>query len=67
VLPANQREEVPTSDFLLQLRDHYPDLHVYAGAGDAGYDYPVLLHIFYQHLKAQRVVDLRPHSTGQDP
>jgi hypothetical protein len=67
VRPANQHEEVPASALLLQLPQHYPDLHVDAVAGDAGYGYDVFLHAVYEHLKARRVVNLRHHSTDQDP
>jgi len=65
--PANQREEVPASALLLQLQDHYPDLHVDAVAGDAGYGFEVFLHTVYAHLHARRVVNLRRHATDVDP
>jgi hypothetical protein len=67
VRPANQREEVPASALLLQLQDHYPDLHVDAVAGDAGYGFEVFLHTVYAHLGARRVVNLRSHKTDDDP
>ena len=65
--PANQREEVPATALLLQLGAHYPDLQVDAVAGDAGYGYQVFLHTVYDHLQARRVVDLRSHSSDEDP
>ncbi len=65
--PANQREEVPATALLLQLAAHYPDLQVEAVAGDAGYGYQVFLHTVYDHLQARRVVDLRSHSSDEDP
>ncbi len=65
--PANQREEVPATALLLQLGEHYPDLQVDAVAGDAGYGYQVFLHTVYDHLQARRVVDLRSHSSDEDP
>jgi hypothetical protein len=66
VRPANQREEVPASALLLQLVGHYPDLHVDAVAGDAGYGFDVFLHTVYAHLHARRVVNLRRHQTDEN-
>jgi len=67
VRPANQREEGPASALLLQLAGHYPDLHVDAVAGDAGYGFEVFLHTVYAQLHARRVVNLRRHETDADP
>jgi hypothetical protein len=63
--PANDREEVPAAALLLQLKRFYPDLHVDAVVGDAGFGYDVFLHTTYQ-LSARRVVDLRAHETDKD-
>ena len=65
VLPANQREEVPATALLLQLRAHYPDLQVDAVAGDAGLGFAVFLHTIYAHLQARRVVAQRHHQTDE--
>ena len=64
--PANQREEVPATALLLQLEKHYPNLHVDAVAGDAGYGFEVFLHTIYDHLGARRVVNFRHHETDQN-
>jgi len=63
--PANDREEVPAAALLLQLARFYPDLHLQAVAGDAGFGFDVVLHTVY-HLRALRVIDLRAHTTDQD-
>jgi hypothetical protein len=62
---ANDREEVPAAALLLQLPLFYPDLHLDAVVGDAGFGFDVFLHTIY-HLKARRVVDLRAHETDKD-
>ena len=67
VLPANAREEVPATALLTQLPTFYPSLTVEAVAGDAGFGYPVFLQAIYHDLKARRVVDLRAHTTDDDP
>jgi hypothetical protein len=64
-LPANAREEVPASALLAQLGLFYPDLHLDAVVGDAGFGYEVFLHTIYS-LRARRVVDLRAHETDKD-
>jgi hypothetical protein len=64
-LAANEREEVPGTALLLQLPRFYPDLHLDAVAGDAGFGYEVFLHAVYT-LGARRVVDLRAHTTDRD-
>jgi hypothetical protein len=63
--PANDREEVPATALLLQLEQFYPDLHLDAFVGDAGFGYDVVLHTVY-HLGAKRVVDLRAHESDRD-
>jgi hypothetical protein len=63
--PANGREEVPATALLLQLKTFYPDLHLDAVVGDAGFGYDVFLRTIYQ-LEARRVVDLRAHETDKD-
>jgi hypothetical protein len=63
--PANEREENPTAALLRQLSTFYPDLHLDAVAGDAGFGYDVVLRAVYQ-LGAKRLIDLRAHSTDQD-
>jgi len=65
-LSANQREEVPFAAQLLQLPTFYPDLHIDAVAGDAGFGYDVVLRIVYRHLHARRVIDLRAHQSDRD-
>ncbi len=65
VRPANQHEDLPGAALLLQLKDHYPDLHVDAVAGDAGFGFDSFLHTVYT-LGARRVVDLRRHTTDQN-
>jgi hypothetical protein len=62
---ANDREEVPAAALLLQLPLFYPDLHLDAVVGDAGFGFDVFLHTIYR-LKARRVVDLRAHETDKD-
>ena len=64
-LPANAHEEVPASALLAQLALFYPDLHLDAVVGDAGFGYEVFLHTIYT-LQARRVVDLRAHETDKD-
>jgi hypothetical protein len=64
-LPANAHEEVPAAALLAQLSVFYPDLHLDAVAGDAGFGYEVFLHTIYS-LQARRVVDLRAHETDKD-
>lgn len=63
--PANGHEDVPSAALLLQLNSHYPDLHVDAVAGDAGFGYDAFLHTVYQ-IQARRVVDRRCHQTDRD-
>ena len=63
--PANEREENPTAALLRQLPTFYPDLHLDAVAGDAGFGYDVVLRAVYQ-LGAKRLIDLRAHSTDED-
>ncbi len=65
-LPASDREENPTAALLLQLPTFYPDLHVDAVAGDAGFGYGVVLNVVYNHLHARRVIDLRAHETDKN-
>lgn len=65
VRPANEHEDVPSAALLLQLSSCYPDLHVHAVAGDAGFGYDTFLHAVYT-LPALRVVDLRRHQTDRD-
>jgi len=62
---ANGREEIPATALLLQLKRFYPDLHLDAVVGDAGFGFDVFLHTIYQ-LGARRVVDLRAHETDKD-
>jgi hypothetical protein len=62
---ANGREEIPAAALLLQLKRFYPDLHLDAVVGDAGFGFDVFLHTIYQ-LGARRVVDLRAHDTDKD-
>jgi hypothetical protein len=64
-LPANAREENPSTALLLQLAQFYPDLYVDIVAGDAGLGYYVFLHACYQ-LGAKRVVDLRADPSDKD-
>ena len=47
VRPANGHEDVPSAALLLQLKSHYPDLHVDAVAGDAGLGFDAFLHTVY--------------------
>jgi hypothetical protein len=63
-MPANGREEVPAAALLRQLARFYPDLHVDAFVGDAGFGYDVVLRTAYA-LGAKRVVDLRAHDTDR--
>jgi hypothetical protein len=63
--PANDREEEPAATLLSTLPQHYPWLHLYAVAGDAGLGYEAFLNTIY-NLHARRVVDLRAHPTDQD-
>jgi hypothetical protein len=65
VRPANQHEDLPGAALLLQLKDRYPDLHVAAVAGDAGFGFDSFLHTVYS-LGARRVVDLRAHATDRN-
>lgn len=65
VRPANQHEDLPAAALLRQLKDCYPDLHVEAVAGDAGFGFDCFLHTVYT-LPARRVVDLRQHPTDAD-
>jgi hypothetical protein len=62
---ANGREEIPATALLLQLQRFYPDLHLDAVVGDAGFGFDVFLRTIYQ-LEARRVVDLRAHETDKD-
>lgn len=62
---ANGREEIPATALLLQLARFYPDLHLDAVVGDAGFGFDPFLRTIYQ-LKAKRVVDLRAHETDKD-
>lgn len=62
---ANGREEIPATALLLQLKLFYPDLHLDAVVGDAGFGFDVFLRTIYQ-LEARRVVDLRAHETDKD-
>jgi hypothetical protein len=63
--PANAREEVPAAALVQQLPLFYPDLHLEAFVGDAGFGYDVVLHTVYQQ-GGRRVVDLRHHPTDDD-
>jgi hypothetical protein len=65
-LSANQREEVPFAAQLLQLSSFYPDLHVDAVVGDAGFGYEIVLRIVYHYLHARRVIDLRGDKSDHD-
>ena len=65
VRPANQHEDLPAAAQLPQLKVLYPDLHVDAVAGDAGFGFDTFLHAVYS-LPARRVVDLRRHVTDQN-
>jgi hypothetical protein len=62
---ANAHEENPTAALLRQLPSFYPDLHLNAVAGDAGFGRDVVLRAVY-HLGAKRVIDLRAHATDKD-
>lgn len=62
---ANAHEEIPAAALLLQLPLFYPDLHLDAVVGDAGFGFDVFLRTIYQ-LKARRVVDLRAHESDKD-
>jgi len=62
---ANGREEIPATALLLQLERFYPDLHLDAVVGDAGFGFDLFLRTIYK-LKAKRVVDLRAHETDKD-
>jgi len=62
---ANGREEIPVTILLLQLECLYPDLHLDAVVGDAGFGFDLFLRTVYK-LKARRVVDLRAHETDKD-
>jgi len=62
---ANGREEIPVTALLLQLECFYPDLHLDAIVGDAGFGFDVFLRTIYK-LQARRVVDLRAHETDKD-
>jgi hypothetical protein len=66
-LPANAREENPAAALLAQLPSFYPSLTVDAVAGDAAFGYDVFLDVVYNVLHARRVVDLRSHTTDEDP
>lgn len=65
VRPANGHEDVPSAALLLQLSSLYPDLHVHAVAGDAGFGFDTFLHTVYT-LPALRIIDLRRHQTDRD-
>lgn len=65
-MPANEREENPGAALLAQIPSAYPDLGLYAVAGDAGLGYYAFLHTCYQ-LGARRVVDLRADRSDADP
>jgi hypothetical protein len=64
--PANEHEDVPSAALLLQLKSHYPDLHLDAVAGDAGLGFDAFLHTVYADVHARRIVDRRRHATDQD-
>lgn len=64
-LPASDREENPGAALLSQTQPSYPDLKLYAVAGDAGLGYYAFLHICYQ-LAARRLVDLRADRSDKD-
>ena len=59
VRPANGHEDIPSAALLLQLKTYYPDLHVDAVAGDAGFGFDAYLHAVYATLHARRVIDRR--------
>ena len=63
--PANEHEEGPAAELLRTIPQHYPWLHLYAVAGDAGLGYDTFLNAVYE-LKARRVVDRRAHPTDTD-
>jgi hypothetical protein len=63
VRPANGHEDVPCAALLLQIESQYPDLHVNAVAGDAGFGFEAFLHTIYARLHALRVVDRRCNPT----
>lgn len=62
---ANGREETSATALLLQLKLFYPDLHLDAVVGDAGFGFDLFLRTIYE-LEARRVVDLRAHDTDKD-
>ncbi len=64
-LSASDREENPGAALLHQTELSYPDLGLYAVAGDAGFGYYAYLHTCYQ-LGARRVVDLRADHNDQN-
>ena len=64
-LSATDREENPGAALLCQTQEAYPDLGLYAVAGDAGLGYYAFLHTCYQ-LGARRVVDLRADRSDKD-
>jgi hypothetical protein len=66
VRPANGHEDIPSAALLLQLDSFYPDLHVDAVAGDAGFGFDAFLHTVYATLQARRVIDRRCHQTDHD-
>ncbi|NTW35754.1 MAG: hypothetical protein HGB17_06425 [Syntrophobacteraceae bacterium] len=66
VRSANGHEDIPSAALLLQLKPLYPDLHVDAVAGDAGFGFEAFLHTIYAHLHARRAVDRRCHQTDRD-
>jgi hypothetical protein len=66
VRPANGHEDIPAAALLLQLKTLYPDLHVDAVAGDAGFGFDAFLHTVYASLQARRVIDRRCHTTDKD-
>jgi len=63
--PANAHDEVPAAALVQQLDHFYPDLHLDAFVGDAGFGYDVVLHTVYQQ-GGRRIVDLRHHATDDD-
>lgn len=65
-LPANAREENPSTALLRQLATFYPDLSVDAVAGDAAFGYDVVLRTVYHHLRARRVIDLRANQSDKN-
>ena len=62
---ANGREETSATALLLQLKLFYPDLHLDAVVGDAGFGFDLFLRTIYE-LEARRVVDLRAHDTDKN-